>query len=106
MASIVEAAKEDAGIAKRVDLFRKRIPEEFYDIEKDPNCLVNLIDNPEYKSRIEEMKKKLDKWMVDTNDPILEAFRNKDDRTKVNEVLVAAYGKPKAKKKKTKKKQK
>jgi N-sulfoglucosamine sulfohydrolase len=104
MAAMNKAAKTDKAIAKRVELFRKRVPEEFYDIQKDPNCLVNLINNPEYKSRIAEMQKELDKWMVKTKDPIIEAFRNKSDRAKVDSVLLATYGKTKVKKKKKKKK--
>ena len=49
-----EAAKTDQSIAKRVALFSHRCVEEFYDFEKDPNGLNNLIDNPDYKKQIEQ----------------------------------------------------
>lgn len=100
MKAMNDAAKTDPAIAARVKMFRTRVPQEFYDLEKDPNCLNNLIDNPEYKTIIARMQAKLEKWMIDTNDPMLEAFRNKDDRAKVDAVLEATYGKAKQKKKK------
>ena len=106
MKAMNEAAKTDPAVAARVKMFRTRVPEEFYDLEKDPNCLNNLINNPEYKTIIADMQKKLEKWMVEKHDPMLEAFRNKTDRAKVDEVIIATYGKPKAKKKKKKEKKK
>ena len=108
MAAMNMAAKDNPEIAARVKMFRYRVPEEFYDLEKDPNCLNNLIDNPEYKSKIAQMQKQLEDWMVKTTDPMLEAFRNKDDRAKVDAVIEATFGKyqkkPKKKKNKDKKK--
>jgi len=104
MAAMKEAAKTDPAIAVRVELFRYRVPEEFYDLEKDPNCLKNMIDNPEYSAKVEGMRKKLEGWMVDSNDPMLEAFRNKDDRAAVDKVLAATYKKKNAKPKKKNKK--
>ena len=106
MAAMNEAAKDNPEIAKRVHLFRYRVPEEFYDLEKDPNCLNNLIDNPEYKSQIERLQKELEKWMVDTKDPMLEAFRNRTEKDKVRAVIDQTYGKYAAKKKKDKSKKK
>jgi N-sulfoglucosamine sulfohydrolase len=95
MAAMNAAAKTDEQIAKRIHLFRYRVPEEFYDLEKDPNCLVNLIDSPEHKQQIEAMQQKLDAWMVETSDPMLDAFRNRHDRTTVDAVMEKTYGKPK-----------
>ena len=100
MKAMNAAAKTNPAIAARVKMFRIRVPEEFYDLEKDPNCLNNLINNPEYKPIIAQLQAKLDKWMVETNDPMLEAFRNKNDRAKVDSVIEATYGKVKSKKKK------
>ncbi len=97
MAAMNAAAKTDEQIAKRVHLFRYRVPEEFYDLEKDPNCLVNLIDSPEHKEQIEAMQQKLEAWMVETSDPMLDAFRNRYDRTTVDAVMEKTYGKPKPK---------
>lgn len=103
MKAMNEAAKTDPAIAARVKMFRMRVPEELYDLEKDPNCLNNLINNPEYKPIIAQLQAKLENWMVETNDPMLEAFRNKSDRAKVDSVIEATYGKAKSKKKAKKK---
>ena len=65
-------------------------------------CLVNLINNPEYKDVIAEMQGHLRMQMQKTEDPMLKAFQNRDDRAKVDAVLEATYGKPKDKKKGTK----
>ncbi|MDD7987321.1 sulfatase [Lentisphaera marina] len=92
MKAMEKAAKKDEQIAARIDLFRHRPSEEFYDIENDPNCLVNLIDNPEYKVEIEKFKKKLTMNMKTTNDPMLKAFENRNDRAIVDQVIASTYG--------------
>ncbi|MCX7916939.1 MAG: sulfatase [bacterium] len=50
---------------------RLRPFEMFFDLEKDPLERENLIDRPEYKKIIEELKNKLLLWMKETEDPIL-----------------------------------
>tara|TARA_R110000850_G_scaffold42902_10_gene110046 strand:- start:1195 stop:2664 length:1470 start_codon:yes stop_codon:yes gene_type:complete len=99
MKAMEAAAESDPAIKARVDLFRYRVPEEFYDLEKDPDCLHNLINNPEYKAVIAEMQAKLEAQMVKTEDPMLKAFQNKENRELVDKVLEATYGVPKDKKK-------
>ena len=93
MAAMNEAAEGgNAEIAARVDLFRHRVPEEFYDLAKDPDCLHNLIDNPEFADRIAAMQKRLVARMRETEDPMLAAFENRNDRAKVDQILIATYG--------------
>lgn len=46
--------------------------EELYDLEKDPNEMNNLINDPEYSDILEELRTKLKEWMERTNDPVLE----------------------------------
>jgi len=92
MAAMNAAAQTDRQIARRVHLFRYRVPEEFYDLQEDPDCLVNLIDKPEHRTAAEQMRAKLEAWMVETGDPMLEAFRNRDDREIVDGVLENTYG--------------
>ena len=72
------AAGGDPKIAARVKLFQYRVVEEFYDFEKDPDALNNLIDNAEYKSQIDKMRAELLKWMIATGDPAKEAFEKRD----------------------------
>ena len=42
--------------------------EELYDLEVDPHELNNLIDNPEYKEKADELRTELKKWMDDIED--------------------------------------
>ncbi|GAA0178493.1 hypothetical protein SH2C18_15430 [Clostridium sediminicola] len=57
-------------------MFLHREKEEFYDFENDPNALVNLIDNKEYKDLIDKHKKYLFEDMKRSNDPKLKEFEN------------------------------
>ena len=86
--AMVEAAKTNPEIAARVTLFDKRVVEEFYDFENDPNALNNLIDNPEYKELIDAKRAKMQAWMEKTNDPALELFLVKDDNEKLKEIVL------------------
>ncbi|MCM8766976.1 MAG: sulfatase [Candidatus Omnitrophica bacterium] len=57
---------------RKIGYFEKIRPfEMFFDLEKDRLERENLIGNPEYKEKIEELKNKLLEWMKETNDPIL-----------------------------------
>jgi N-sulfoglucosamine sulfohydrolase len=109
MKAMTEAAKQNEEIAQRIDLFRTRVPEELYQIANDPDCLQNLIKNPERQAALQQLQQKLEERMVETNDPLLEAFRNREDRAKVDAVLSKVYdqwGKDPVKKAKGKKKKK
>jgi len=70
-----EAAKNDPAIAARVKLFLYRVPEEFYDVENDPNALKNLIDDPAVKDQVARFRNELSKQMTSTGDPVAERFR-------------------------------
>ncbi|MEM7396640.1 MAG: heparan N-sulfatase, partial [Verrucomicrobiota bacterium] len=72
-------AKTDETIAARLHLFDHRVLEEFYDVEKDPDMLTNLIGNPEYKAEIERHRSLLHQWMTGSKDPLIEAFEKRDD---------------------------
>lgn len=51
----------------------ERMLEEFelYDLENDPNELMNLADKPAYKTVLQDMKKRLEAWMKEKNDVVL-----------------------------------
>ncbi len=70
-----EAAKTNKKIADRINFFRYRVLEEFYDYSKDPYSLDNLIAEPAYIKEIDKMRKELLEWMERTKDPELKAFR-------------------------------
>ena len=64
--------------------------EEFYDVGKDPNQLVNLANNPEYSSEVKKARKFLDRWIDQTGDSIPKkstASRNKPSRIENGKVV-------------------
>jgi N-sulfoglucosamine sulfohydrolase len=59
--------------------FRKYLPYyasppefELYDLQEDPNLLINLADNPDYQMVLEKMKERLLQWRINTADPLLD----------------------------------
>lgn len=109
MRAMQQAASSDPKIAARVRLFRFRVPEEFYDLAKDPDCLHNLIDRPEHQTQIAAFRQRLRQWMEATGDPMRAAFKNRDKREVVDAVMLKTYGppvkrKPKRKRRNRKKK--
>lgn len=70
-----EAASVNPNIKDRVDFFLYRTPEEFYDLENDPNSLKNLINDPTYQPVIQEMKTSLLEDMKRSKDPLYDSFK-------------------------------
>ena len=64
-------------IAARIRLLDFRETEEFYDLKNDPDALVNLIDNPQYKMQIEQFREAMEQKMRQTDDHILSVFRHR-----------------------------
>jgi N-sulfoglucosamine sulfohydrolase len=73
--AMVAASANDRKIAARVKHFSMRCREEFYDYEKDPDALVNLIDDPKHAARIKDLRAKLLEYMKTTNDIALKKFK-------------------------------
>lgn len=99
--AMIKAGKTDPAIQARVDMFRHRVPQEFYDLQKDPECVHNLFNDSEYKDEIAAYQKRLRKWMVETGDHNIAAFDARNDPAKLAD-LMKSY----RKQIKTKKKQK
>ncbi len=57
-----------------------KTPEEFYDCQTDPDNVHNIIDDPKYKDKIDELRTALDNWLAETGDlgavPEKELFLN------------------------------
>jgi N-sulfoglucosamine sulfohydrolase len=113
MKAMVEAAANDSYVARRVDMFRYRALEEFYDLKNDPDCIHNLIDQPDYQDEINSMRNQLCDWMKQTHDLLLPAFENRNSPEKLKSILTDLYGdnftnagKPRKKKKQADKKKK
>ena len=78
-ARMQQLAKTDKAMADRLDAFDHRVLEELYDVEKDPDCLKNLINEPAHKADLGELRAVLEQWMEKTGDPLLEVFRHRND---------------------------
>jgi arylsulfatase A-like enzyme len=73
------ALKESGGIAqfKQLDessreyqlLYGKRPADELYDVEKDPECINNLADNPEYAETLRALRSELQERLRKQGDP-------------------------------------
>ncbi len=62
--------KNDPKIKRFYDLaFNKKPADELYSIKSDPGQIINLAKNPNFKSALKKMKKKLQKHLVKTKDP-------------------------------------
>ena len=90
--AMLQAGHTDASVLERVNMFRMRAVEELYDLERDPDCLINLIDNPEYKEMAEALRAKARSQMARTGDPMLEVFDMRDDPTARRARLDQVYG--------------
>jgi len=100
------AAKTDPKIAARVKLFQYRVVEEFYDFANDPDALHNLSNDSKYKKELDKMRKELLKWMEFTNDPALEALKNRNSPAALRKFMAeqnARAGKKQTKRKNRKK---
>ncbi|KPL09693.1 MAG: hypothetical protein AMS26_22530, partial [Bacteroides sp. SM23_62] len=93
--AMIEAGKNDPEIAKRVELFRYRVPEEFYHYKEDPDGLNNLIDDPAYAGEIEKFRKEMLKMMKRYNDPAYEVFRDRNKPGVLSEFMEAQREKAK-----------
>ena len=69
-----KAGETDEKLNERVRFFQQRVPEEFYDFEKDPDALSNLIDDPEYKELVDQFRQVLKGYMEKYEDPMLAEY--------------------------------
>lgn len=67
-----KASERNPDIAKRVEFLKYRVKEELYDTVADSNALNNLADNPKYACLLDDMRKKLFCYMVETHDSLVD----------------------------------
>jgi len=71
---IMKQHPDNADYKRRVRFWQYRTPEEFYDIENDPACRKNLIDDPKHAETIREYRNDLHTVMKRTEDHELDNF--------------------------------
>lgn len=62
-------ARQDPAVASRVEMLLHRTPEEFYDLQRDPDALNNLARDPRYQEQLKQARAELLAWMKETGDP-------------------------------------
>ncbi|MEM6364315.1 MAG: sulfatase-like hydrolase/transferase, partial [Planctomycetota bacterium] len=76
---MVQMAKENDAVADRVQLIDHRVMEEYFDIENDPDCLDNLIDDPKYAAEIARLRQQLAESLAAMDDPVAPLVAAIDD---------------------------
>jgi N-sulfoglucosamine sulfohydrolase len=74
--AMVAAAPSNTNIQARVNLFKYRVVEEFYDYIQDPDALYNLAHKPEMEPYIYIARENLLAWMTQIQDPLLAGFQS------------------------------
>ena len=64
---------------QRLELFLHSVPEQLFDINKDPDGLDNLMANPEYTEQLQKMQAQMLQTMEQHQDPIIDVFRSRED---------------------------
>lgn len=72
-------ARSDEAVAARHELFVHRVPEEFYAVGRDPDCLTNLVADASSRGRLDRSRSTMETWMDETGDPMLATFRQRGD---------------------------
>ena len=86
---MVKRAAKETYVAARLELFDHRVLEEFYDVKRDPNCLVNLIDSPEHRDAMLHLRELLTKELTVLKDPVAPLLASVDDAS-IRETFMAA----------------
>ena len=76
---MIQPAQSDPFAAKLLHQYDYRVVEEFFDIENDPDNLINLINHPDYQEEIEAHRAMLGEFMEKTKDPVYAAFQKRED---------------------------
>ena len=93
--AMIKAAETDPEIAKRVELYKYRVPEEFYHFKTDPDGLINLVDDPEYADELNKFREKMLEMMEKYDDPAYQAFKDRNEPEVLTNFMEAQRAKAK-----------
>lgn len=82
-----EAAETDPEIAKRVELYKHRVREEFYNFKNDPDALHNLANDPAYADELNKFREMMLNYMIKYKDPAYEAFRDRNEERAIENFM-------------------
>lgn len=69
------AAETDPSLEERIELYDKRVPEEFFDLTKDPYGQHNLADDPAYAAELETFRAQMADHLGATSDSYLWTYK-------------------------------
>ncbi len=90
-----DAAETDPEIAKRVALFKHRVPEELYNFKEDPDGLINLVNDPAYANDLKILRKRMLKFMKKYHDPAYEAYKDRNNPAAIEKFMESEKAKAK-----------
>lgn len=80
--AMVAAAEDDPALRARVGFYRRRSPDELYDLAADPDCLHDLGADPGWRTALDDSRTRLLSWMDQVEDPLRAVFRAHLDRSR------------------------
>lgn len=86
--ALQRASAADPAIARRLAFYERRVVEEFYDTQADPDCLRNLIAEPAHAAAIDRLREELRAQLRRLADPVLPLLDLRHDPA----ALLKAYG--------------
>ena len=85
--AMVQAAKTNPEIKKRVDFYLTRVTEEYYDDGKDKGERNNLINDPVCEKRVGELQAEMQKFLTATGDPAAEIYSKRHDKAAMKKFM-------------------
>jgi len=76
---LAKLAPTNESLAERLEIYQHRVVEEFFDVEQDPDCTVNLIHSEKHQPLIQQQRDRLMKWMQETGDPMIVIYRDREN---------------------------
>ena len=76
---MAKLAPTNESLAERLEIYQHRVVEEFFDVEADPDCTVNLIASEKHQELIQQHRDRLMAWMVRTGDSMVVIYRDRDN---------------------------
>ena len=76
---MAKLAPTNESLAERLEIYQHRVVEEFFDVEADPDCTVNLIASDKHQELIQQHRDRLMAWMVRTGDSMVVIYRDRDN---------------------------
>ena len=73
---MIKAGQKDPKWTKVAKFALTRAPEELYDLNKDPLCMNNLVDSPEYKNKVKAFREKVLDRMKSTQDYLYPIYKD------------------------------